>query len=168
MELWLPINDYENYSISTLGNVKNNKTGLLLHPTIKQITKINPYFKVNLTNDNGKKCFRIHRIVAQTFIINLDPSKNNQVDHIDRNKLNNNMNNLRWVSCLGNNINKPVRSHSETQIKGIQKHRNKWIACLSINNNKYIKSFYSLDNAINYRKELEIMYHTHISETIHS
>lgn len=162
MELWLPINDYENYIISTLGNIMNNKTGLFLEPTINQISINNPYFKVNLTNHNGKKCFRIHRLVALTFINNPNPLKYTQIDHINQNKLDNTMDNLRWIDYLGNTINKNVRSHSSTQIKGIQKHRKKWLATLQINGIKYSKSFYLLDDAILYRKELEVMYHNHI------
>ena len=51
----------------------------------------------------GKRMLRVlHRMVAEVWIPNDDYVKNYIVDHIDGNKLNNSVTNLRWVS---NNIN---------------------------------------------------------------
>ena len=63
-----------------------------------------PYFskggylrvKVNFRDRNKK--FMVHRLVAMAFIENKDPENLTQVDHIDCNRTNNNVMNLRWVT----------------------------------------------------------------------
>jgi hypothetical protein len=60
------------------------------------------YFSINITlrDETGKflhqKRAYIHRLVAEAFIPN--PYNLSDVDHIDRNKHNNSIDNLRWVS----------------------------------------------------------------------
>ena len=59
------------------------------------------YYTIGLrTNDNVKKFFRVHRLVATMFIDN--PLNKDIVNHIDGNKLNNNINNLEWVTPAEN------------------------------------------------------------------
>lgn len=63
------------------------------------------YCYVDLSKDGKRsKCF-IARLLAKQYIPNDDPLKD-QIDHIDRNKVNNSLDNLRWVTQAENLANK--------------------------------------------------------------
>lgn len=84
------------YQIDTTGQVYNTKTRKYLKGSI-----LNGYKVVKLTLPTGKKkAFSVHRLVAQAYILNDDQLP--VVNHIDRNKLNNNVDNLEWVSYSEN------------------------------------------------------------------
>ena len=97
-EIWKDIKDYEGKDqISNLGNVKNSKNNNLL--SIRNDCCWG-YVFVTL-NKNGKpKNYKVHRLVAKTFIPN--PLNKAEVNHIDGNKLNNCVDNLEWVTRAEN------------------------------------------------------------------
>ena len=97
MEEWRTITDFPNYSVSNFGNVMNNKTKKLL-----KLCDKSGYYGVSLTNVTlvNKKTFRVHRLVACAFIEN--PENKPEVNHKDKNKLNNNIMNLEWNTRLEN------------------------------------------------------------------
>lgn len=93
MEAWKSIVGYEEvYEISSFGRVKNVSTGRILEDSNKD-----GYRKVNLSSGGIVTTHRVHRLVATAFISN--PEEYPEVDHIDENKYNNAMGNLRW--CTG-------------------------------------------------------------------
>lgn len=67
---------------------------------IKLIQDTTGYLVVCLTNGTIKRNRAIHRLLAQAWIPN--PNNLPHVNHIDGNKLNNALDNLEWVSVLGN------------------------------------------------------------------
>ena len=67
------------------------------------------YLKINLTNGITKWHVCIHRLLALQYIPN--PDNLALVDHIDQNKLNNDLSNLRWVSKMGNMRNRKDSLH---------------------------------------------------------
>jgi hypothetical protein len=95
------INNYPNYSVSNLGNVRNNSTGRILAPITNQQ---NGYLTVRLYNEEGNGAKYNHRLVAEAFLEN--PDNFVDIDHIDRNRINNNIENLRFVSRSVNCKNK--------------------------------------------------------------
>lgn len=101
---WVVVNEYPNYLISDNGLVKNRKTNRILKPYLNS----SGYLCVKLRNDfsNHKKPF-IHRLIAQAFI-DKENETQTQVDHIDRNSLNNNIDNLRWVTPQENIDNRGI------------------------------------------------------------
>ena len=86
------------YIISTKGVVKNTKTGLILKLSIGK----NGYRFASLWHKNNEYREYLHRLLAKAFILNPDPIHKTQVNHIDGNKLNNNLNNLEWCTLIEN------------------------------------------------------------------
>ena len=59
--------------------------------------------------------YRAHRIIAEHFIPNDDPENKIQVDHINHDRTNNRITNLRWVSPLQNTNNKSKYNDREIE-----------------------------------------------------
>lgn len=74
-----------------------DKTGKLWQPKIDKTP--NGYARVRI---NGKTLF-LHRLIAEAYIPN--PENKREVDHKDRNRLNNSIENLRWMSRKENQLN---------------------------------------------------------------
>lgn len=92
----------ENYLVTNAGQIINVKTQkeLSIRWDKKGYGRVRPY----------SKTMKIHRIVALLFIPN--PENKPIVDHIDRNKRNNAVSNLRWVtdkeSVYNRNVTRPI------------------------------------------------------------
>jgi hypothetical protein len=138
------INGYENYSVSNLGNVRNDKKGKVLKQSNKDGYKI-----VAL----DCKLHRVHILVAKAFIPNLYNKK--CVDHIDTDKTNNNVGNLRWSTHSENNYNAPIRNDNKSGTKGVCycKKNNKWRVHIDHNRKRYyLGDFTDKEEAIKVRK----------------
>tara|TARA_S200002703_G_scaffold147510_1_gene143395 strand:- start:631 stop:1101 length:471 start_codon:yes stop_codon:yes gene_type:complete len=112
---------FPNYKIYKNGRVIN-KYGYEL----KHILHSNGYMCVCLRNNPIQKTLHIHRLLGIHYIQN--PNNLPFIDHKDRNKLNNNLNNLRWVSHLENQQNTGKQKRNTSGHKNIffRKNRNTW------------------------------------------
>jgi hypothetical protein len=90
MELFLDIQGYERYAVSTQGRVRNNLTGRILKPTLTSTG----FYIVGLRRNGISKTMAIHKLVADRFINN--PNNYKHLIHKDGNKANNEMYNLEW------------------------------------------------------------------------
>lgn len=93
MEIWRDIPDTNGqYKVSNTGKVKTAKTERILVPAIDE----RGYERVCLFKKDRERRYKVHRLVAITFLPN--PEGKKQVNHKDGNKRNNCVSNLEWVT----------------------------------------------------------------------
>ena len=122
MESWVkvPISEISDYyEVSNLGNVRHTRLQRLLKGKFDKDGYHTVSFHIRKLN--YKMSHRVHRLVALAF---LEPKEGcEQVDHIDRDKTNNSVDNLRWCDLQMNNCNRADQSKfgahlSEMTLKG--------------------------------------------------
>lgn len=111
MEYWKQIKGYPHLFISRAGSVWTTTYNRYLKPQLSN----RGYLRVGLNKDKVIKTVHVHRLVAEAFIPN--PDNLPQVDHIDGNKLNNCVENLRWISQSDNC--RKSRPHAEKRNRAI-------------------------------------------------
>jgi len=100
--IWAPIPGYERYEVSTDGQVRclnfrgTGKVGNMKPRMLKN------YWVVKLSVMNRSKIFKIHQLVAMAFLGHVPNGNILQVDHIDENRLNNNLENLQIITNRAN------------------------------------------------------------------
>lgn len=115
------IKGYEGkYAVTSCGKVWSYISEKFLSPRITQCG----YYEVRLCNNVKAKQFRVHRLVAETYIDN--PENKPEVNHKDENKLNNCINNLEWVTTKEN-------SNYGTRSKRVSQKKSKSIYCKELN-----------------------------------
>ena len=100
-EIQKVIEDYPNYSISNLGNLRNNKTMALRAKSILP----SDYVMYDLWKNNKVKRLYAHRLVALAFIQKIDGK--DFIDYINGIRNDNRVKNLRWCTRL-ENVNFPL------------------------------------------------------------
>ena len=147
-EQFITLIDFKNYEISNLGRVRSKTTGRIM----KQRINPNGYNIVDVRMNYKKDLKLVHRLIAIAFI----PNPNNLpiIDHIDGNRVNNNIENLRWASYSQNAMNTKIRVNNTSGTKGISYHKRDkvWAAFISYNNQKlHLGNFKTKEEAIEAR-----------------
>ena len=153
MENWKVINDFPDYEVSDLGNIRNIKTQKILKPHKSYYLKMPGYekYKVKLYKDKKAYNKSIHQLVAKAFLkipeINPDGTlldlKTLQINHIDYDTSNNKVSNLEWVDSGYNNrareLAKPIKCIETNEV----------FPCSYYASKKYGVSISHLQNAAN-------------------
>lgn len=93
------IKGYEGlYYIDEKANIYTTKRKGTNQETISQHDDRRGYFSVQLFKNGVGTRFKVHRLVAEAFIPN--PENKPTVDHIDRDRRNNDISNLRWATYI--------------------------------------------------------------------
>jgi len=140
----MEIQNYPNYLIYDDGRVYSKKYKRFLKPYLNK----DGYYKVDLVKDGKKKTFRIHRLFALYYLPLVDGK--DIVDHIDRDKTNNDISNLRWVNHSENKINTGVYKNNKLGHKHIGLTKCNTYKVQIRRNHKFVynKTFKTLDEAI--------------------
>jgi hypothetical protein len=136
MEQWKTIPDFEDYEISNNGQVKSYRNGK--ETILKGSISVNGYKQYQM---NGRT-YGAHQIVAMAFLGYTPCGMDIVVDHIDANKLNNHVSNLRLLSNR-DNVHRN-RKNRASIFKGIYFHfgNTKYVARIYVNKKmKYLGSF---------------------------
>jgi len=157
-EIWKDIIDYQNYRISSKGNVysKNIKRNIK-----HKIEKKDGYHRIAISKNGKQKFFHIHKLVGIHFIPN--PENKPTVDHIKGDKDNNCICSLRWANKDEQQWNQPLPKNNTSGHKNIHWHKrkNKWqILVTNKGYEIYLGSFDCLEIAI----DLRDWYYEHILE----
>jgi len=144
-EIWKDIPNYEGiFQASTFGRIKRIKrktetiNGFVrnFNEKIFKLSKNGRGYLIVGLNINGvKKTFDVHVLIAVTFLKHKPNNGTHHVDHIDFNKINNRLNNLRILTAREN------RSHhkqsTSSKYIGVHRNYNKWCVNFGLKNKKY-------------------------------
>lgn len=99
---FLKIKEFDKYYISKCNKILNIKSNRILKSRVEKNKNRYGYVVVTLWVNKQAKPYRLHRLIAKTFIEN--PENKPEINHIDGNKQNNDISNLEWCTSSENNI----------------------------------------------------------------
>lgn len=133
------IKEFPNYKITKEGKIYSVVNNIFLKPSINT----SGYYSLNLWKNKKPYHVMIHQIMAVTFLNHKPNGQNKVVDHIDCNKLNNNIENLQIITQRQNSNkdkDKPKSGYKGVYWNNLNK---KWQVRLRINNKKRLLGYYN-------------------------
>jgi hypothetical protein len=149
-EIWKDVVGYEGlYQVSSLGKVRTIE-GVILKQWIKD-----GYHVVSLKTTT-RKCLFVHRLMALAFLSKKE--KDREVDHINRDRSDNRLNNLRWVSRAENIVN-------QNKFAVYKRESGRFQSRISVNGKKKtLGTFDTYEEALVKRIEAEELYYPNIKQ----
>lgn len=129
-EIWKNIKGYEGlYQVSNLGRVKSLDYRHTGKEKVLTVGIKDGYFIVNLWKNRRGKTTKVHRLVAEAFLPN--PENKPHIDHVNTDRTDNRVENLRWCTIQENNNNPITRQKSGKPVIGVNKLTGEevWFAC---------------------------------------
>ena len=138
-EIWKDIPGYEgSYQASTFGRIKSlNYRGKIGEEVICKlpINKDGYYYKT-MGPRHARKYFTVHQLIALTFLGYKQQGHKAVIDHLDDNKWNNRVENLKIVSVRHNTTKAYQNKKTSSEYTGVSKSREKWAARIWSNEDK--------------------------------
>lgn len=154
-------NKYEVRGDITLLYITNKKEPVIIDTEdYEKVSKHHWYFITGgYTHSTHYENYKQTSIALHRLLLGVT-DKNIQVDHINRNVLDNRKCNLRPVSCFQNSLNKRLSTRNISGVKGVSPTKsNKWKAYITKNQQHInLGTFEKFDDAVKARKEAEIIY----------
>ena len=153
-EIFKPIPDYPNYEASNLGRIKSKKRNIDV--ILKPIINKRGYVTTCLSKKGKVKVHYVHKLVAMLFLNHIPNGMKEVIDHIDCDKKNNLVTNLRVVSQRFNTSRHKGKSSKYTGVCW-HKTKKKWYSAIWINDKqKHLGSFENeYDAHLRYEQELK-------------
>ena len=150
----MEIQNYSDYLIYPNGTVFSKKRkGIFLKPRADGVG----YHQVGLSKNGKEVKYLVHRLVGIHYIPN--PENKKEVDHINRDKTDNRIENLRWVNRSENQQNTGMNSNNKSGHKNISyyKQNDTWRYGKMINKKRIQKAFKSKIDCICYKFIIEYL-----------
>jgi hypothetical protein len=141
---WKSIEPHKAYSVSSDGQVRNDRTQRVLNPPVMK----NGYRSACLSIDGVKKFVNVHRLVAMAFVEGF--SSGLHVNHIDGDKLNNDRSNLEWCTQSANNAHARDTGLNKSHLHAVEKMNSatrKPVEQISLESGEVVATFASMSEA---------------------
>jgi hypothetical protein len=139
-EIWKEVKGFEDYKVSNLGRVMSLKYG---RDTIRKLSPDGGgYLNCNLSIKGKQKTFHTHKLVAMAFLKHKPCGHNLVIDHINHDRQDNNVENLRITTNRGNCSNRKDKGSSQYVGVTWSNKSKKWTSHININGKlKYLGLF---------------------------
>lgn len=164
------IKDFPEYFVGTDLNIYSEKSGKMKMMDGSIGNK--GYYRVSLQKDGIQYTKVVHRLIAQTFIPN--PHNLPNIDHINQDRTDNRLENLRWVTNKDNSRNQSIAKNNTSGHQGVSFYKrgnySYWVADW-VDNQKKIKVKYfpikkygddAKQLAIDYRDKMVKLYYNRV------
>lgn len=165
-EIWKNIPGYDKYQISNQGRIRSLKADC--YKILKPISKGNGYNFIRLSRGINIKNSYIHKIVAAVFLNHIPNGHDIVVDHINGNKKDNRLINLRLVSSRDNIHFSLDKNKTSSEYIGVSRYpkTNKWISSICINGKRKRLGYFNTEDEAHLAYQNELKNLTHGSDNL--
>ena len=138
METWKTHPTYTNIEVSNASRVRYVSTCKILRGWVNGMG----YHLIEIRHHNKRKALTVHKLLGECWIDNHEDKP--CIDHIDGNRTNNAISNLRWCTHVENQRNRQVTGRGSSAYKGVTWHKasGKWTAQISVDgHNRHLGYF---------------------------